>query len=90
MPEFCLSNFYAVEQKESKTKKPSDKDRKAAEVEKVIALNNYSDVYDQLRDKLEYNRNRAIEIALDGQGPSLITEFDFHEYDRYLNITRGH
>lgn len=61
-----------------------------AEVEKVIALDDYSNVYNQLRNKLEHNRNRAIEIALDGQGPSLITEFDFHEYDRYLNITRSH
>lgn len=61
-----------------------DNDRCNAVVEQsnlLISKGNFSKVYDQLRDKIEYNSNHALRLATNNTIPDIVKNNNAHYYD---------
>jgi hypothetical protein len=54
-----------------------------SETKRIINLGNYDNVYNTIKNKLEHNKQRAIELAIDPSRPNIIDQYGFTHYDRY-------
>lgn len=55
-----------------------------SEINKIVNKKNYEEMYELIKPKLEYNKHRALELAIDPQYPKLIDEFDIKFYDHLI------